>query len=167
MLDQVTKYLNQKEWRYTEHNDNIVFTLSGLNGVFTCVLRDFKEKKFLNFSSYMGLKCPPEKRAELAQLLTHINSNLLFGDFEMNIFEGDIKCKTGMYYEDIELNYKLIDKLIIDNVQALDICSKVFADFIFGNNKLSIAEVYDLLYPPSPELTEPKGADIIEVDPSK
>ncbi len=151
MLEKVTSYLNEKEWVYSEKGDAISFSLHGYKGIFNCVIRIHEETFFISFITYLGTRCPEEKRADMAQLLSHINSNLLFGDFEMNLFDGIIKFRTGMYYGGIELTTKIIDNVVLKNIQAMDISSIQFNKFLFGG--VSIPEVYDILYPL--EVSEP------------
>lgn len=147
MLQKVIEYLKKQNWVYSQgRKENILtLTLGGNNGFYHCAIDVREDISLFLFISYMAPVCPPEKRAEMAQLLCQINSNLLYGNFEMDLFDGVIKCRTGMYYNDIELNDKLIDNVISRNTSSMDISSVHFAKFMYGN--ISIPEVYNILYP--------------------
>lgn len=153
MLSHVIEYLERKEWVYTNKNNVITFSLSGLNGVFHSVLRVKEEESFISFITYLGVNCPDNKRNEVAQLITHVNSNLLYGNFEMNLYYGNIKFRTGLYYNGVELNDDLIDSVIMKNIFAMDVSSPVFQKFIYGDD--SIEDVYNTLYPPTKTIEEP------------
>lgn len=158
--------MKEKKWVYTIKDDVITFSLNGINGIYHCVLRLREDSYFLSFVTYLGINCPAEKRPEMAQLLSQVNSNLMYGSFEMNIYNGEIKCRTGSFYEGIKLNSKFIDNIVIKNIYAMDICSVEFSKFIYGN--ISILEVYDTLYPPSLpliELPEEDKKSTVEVKP--
>lgn len=163
MLAQVIDYLNQKEWAYStnKQDDVVTFTLSGVNGIFHCAVRVREDLSILYFITYFGLNCPPDRRADMAQLLCHINSNLIYGNFEMDIFRGEIKCRTAICYDTIELNYAVIDNLIIKNIYTMDICSVEFSKFI--NKNATIPEIYSRLYRDTDKLVEePKIPALIE-----
>jgi hypothetical protein len=163
MVEKVIEYLDGKQWVYTKKDSILTFALSGLNGVYHCVIRVREEVSFISFITYLGTNCPANKRPELAQLLTHINSNLLYGNFEMNLFDGEVKFRTGLYYEGVELNNTLIDNLIMKNIYAMDVSSYQFSKFMFGN--VTIPEVYDALYPSTALIEEKKEAILIEDNP--
>ena len=162
MLQPVIEYFKEKEWAYANKKSAITFALNGKNGVFHCVLKIFEEDSFISFITYMGVNCPDNKRYEMAELLTHINSNLLYGNFEMNLYDGEIKFRTGAYYEGVELNSKFIDNIIMKNIYAIDVSSVELSKFIYGN--VSIPEVYDILYPrPLKTIEEPEESKQIEI----
>lgn len=154
MLAQVIEYLNQKGWVYSTNNEGeyVTFSLSGANGIFHSIIRVREEISIIYFVTYFGLNCPQDRRPDMAQLLSHLNSNLIYGNFEMDIFEGSIKSRTGLCYENVDLNFTVIDNLIIRNIYSMDICSVEFSKFI--NNKATISEIYSRLYPNTDKLIE-------------
>lgn len=160
MVEKVTEYLESKNWVYTQKNNIITLPLGGSNGIFHTVLRVREDISFLSFVSFFGSNCPFDKRKEVAVLLTHLNSNLLYGNFEMNLDDGDIKFRTGLYYEGMELNNEIMENLIIRNISSMDVSSIQISKFIFGNE--SIIEVYNALYPPSQLLEDTKETKLIE-----
>ena len=160
MLEKVTEYLESRNWVYTQKNNIFTISLEGINGIFHCVLRPREDISFLSFVSFFGTNCPFDKRNEVAALLTHLNSNLLYGNFEMNLENGEIKFRTGLYYEGMELNNTIIENIIIRNIYSMDVSSIQISKFIFGNE--SITEVYNTLYPSSPLVEDIKETKLIE-----
>src|SRR5260221_14345955 len=118
MITKVTEFLKSQGWTFSvgKRPDLLLFSLSGVNGIYHCVVDDKEDVSRLLFISFMGTTCPKEKRTEMSELLTMINSNLGYGNFEMNINTGDIKFRTGIIYEDLEITEKAISNIILKNI---------------------------------------------------
>ena len=156
MITNLTDFLKKQEWVYSPGNREgiFLFSLSGYNGIYHCLADILEDVQRFLFISFMGTRCPSEKRKEMAELLTIINSNLSYGNFEMNFPTGDIKFRTGILYEGIEVTEKVIANTIFQNINSLDVSSPLLSKFMFGD--ISIPEVYEGLYNPKslPEPTE-------------
>ncbi len=67
---------------------------------------------------------------------------------------GDIKFRTGLIYEGVELNKKLIDHVVLGNVTVLDYSAPYLSQFMFGSaNK---EEVYSHIFPHQAQITQLK-----------
>jgi len=72
------------------------------------------------FLSIMGTRVPAEKRPGMAELLTRINHNLMFGNFEMDFADGEIRCRTSVDVAGGELASEMLETLIHANLQSVD-----------------------------------------------
>lgn len=148
MITSLTDFLKKQEWVYSlgKREGVFLFSLSGYNGIYHCLADVLEDVQRFLFISFMGTKCPPEKIKEMAELLTRINSNLGYGNFEMNFPNGDIKFRTGFLYEGLEVTEKVIANTIFQNINSLDVSSPLLSKFMFGD--ISMPEVYEGLYNP-------------------
>ncbi len=155
MIAKVTEFLTNQGWAFSvgKRPELLLLSLSGQNGIYHCVIDDREDASRLLFISFMGTTCPKEKRTEMSELLTMINSNLGFGNFEMNN-SGEIKFRTGIMYESLEITDKAISNIIFKNIDIMDFSHPFLLKFMFGT--ITIPEVYNSLYPPEqlPEKTQ-------------
>lgn len=147
MLEKLTEYLKRKGWVFTQGKlpNLLILAINGFNSTLNCVIDADEEDSMLLFISFNGTICPEDKRLQLAELLTRINYNLRYGNFEMGIDNGQIKFRTSLYTEDIELTDKIIDNIIIKNIYTHDFSFPFLSRFLFG--QMTMDEVYDNLYP--------------------
>ena len=144
MFDKLIAYLQKREWKYIENEDQsmISFNLSGTNGVFQCSAYDQRDKNRFIFFTYCISTCPEDIRIRMAELLMRLNNTIFFGNFELNFETGQIKFKTSIFYENLELTETAIDSLIIGNVFMMDDCTPAIMKLIYGN--LSPLEAFNL-----------------------
>lgn len=66
------------------------------------------------------MNAPPAKRPAIAEFITRANYGLPNGNFEMDFEDGEIRFKTSMDTEDIELTDAMVRNLVYANVLAMD-----------------------------------------------
>ena len=128
----------------------LFFPVTGFKATFNCVVDVTEDNSLVVFITYNGTICPQEKRSQLAELMTRLNSKIKYGNFEMNMESGDIKFRTSIYYEEMAINDKIIENIILKNIYTHDFSHPFLSGFLFGN--MNMDEVYMALFP----------ADIIE-----
>jgi len=129
----------------------LTFPLNAQNGIYHCFAEDREELKTFLFLSFLGTSCPFQKRDEMCRMLTMINSNLLYGNFEMELDNGNIKFRTGIAYQDIEITKEAIANMIAKNIDTIDISHPQLVKFMYG--EMTMVDVYNSLYP-APSETE-------------
>src|SRR5580704_12840455 len=147
MILKVIEFLKGRNWVYTigKKPDSIFFSLHAQNGIYHCFGEDRSEIKTFLFLSFLGTSCPLVKRDDMCRMLTMINSNLLYGNFEMELDSGDIKFRTGIIYDHIEITNEAIGNIISKNIDIIDLSHPYLQKFIYG--EATMLEVYDSLYP--------------------
>ncbi len=145
MLTNITDYLKNNGWVYSEKSKhNLIFSINGNNGIYHCAV-DYSETELLfAFITYMGIRCPSDKTIEILELINSINTTLLYSNFEMSK-SGHIKCRTCICFEDITLTEKVIDNIILRNINNIDVAAPFFTKYMFGN--ISQQEVVKALFP--------------------
>lgn len=159
MLEKIIDYLKKREWSYTlsKISDVLLFPVKGVNGTFNCAVEVSNNDFFFLFVSFNGTNCPPEHRQRFSELINRINFNLKFGNFELGMESGEIKFRTSLCYEEMEINDKIIDNIIIRNIQIHDFAFPYFNKFLFGS--IPMEEVYARLFPSdNPKEIEDKKA---------
>jgi hypothetical protein len=135
MLNLIKDFLHKQEWQFSKIEDQNVFLfgMGSKNGNFQCVIEVIDEEKKFLFYSIMGANIPPEKRADVLQLINKLNCMLFVGNFEMEEEEGEIRYKVGISYEIITPTLELIEELIMTNISTLDRSLPAIMGLTFGN----------------------------------
>ena len=151
MLEKIIDYLQRKEWTFIhgKYPKALSFNIKGFNASFNCLV-DVSDDFFLCIT-FNGTICPIDKRLQLSELFTRINSNLKYGNFEMGMDSGEIKFRTCICSEGIEINDTVIENVIMRNINVHDFSFLWISKFLFGE-KTSMSEIYNDLFPPLEEL---------------
>lgn len=118
----IKDFLKSQEWQFTqvEGKNILLFGISGNNGSFQCIANLIEEENKLIFFSVCGANTPLGKRKEMLELLNILNYELFLGNFIMDIQDGEIRFRTNISFNHVELNQNLIEELIISNISTMD-----------------------------------------------
>lgn len=137
MLDKIIQFLHSKDWRFQEvpGESILFFGMEGKNGRFQCVVDIKQEKNWLLLFSICELKAPEDKRKDVAELLTRLNNGRVLGNFELDFDDGEIKYKTSLDFEDMELGLKAIENIVMSNIITMDACLPAIAAVLLNNEE--------------------------------
>ncbi len=94
----ITGFLDDDDWKYSfdEERELIRAGVSLKNKLqSTRLLIDLRDDKYLVFAT-INLNCDEDARAEMAALLTRINYTLIFGCFEMDFSDGEVRFRFSV-----------------------------------------------------------------------
>jgi Putative bacterial sensory transduction regulator len=141
MFKKILSYFDSRSWNYHIPEPTRTLVLLGIstdNGKYQCLAEvDEKLGSFI-FYSICSTNVPSEKRKQMAELLTRINFGLSFGNFELDFEDGEIRFRTSILCESIELTNTMIEKIVTYNVSAMDTNFGIITIFSLG--ELSIEE---------------------------
>lgn len=137
----VKSFLKAQEWQFSQVEDKniILFGISGENGKFQCIADIIEEenKKFVFFSVY-GANITVNKTPEILELLNELNCSIFFGNFELDTEEGEIRFRTNLPFDNIELSQDLVTDIVMSNINAMDTSLVAIHGLIYDN--LSVEE---------------------------
>lgn len=123
MLTQlIEEFLKKKKWKYTRLQDSNVFLfgITGKNGQFQCVIDLGGNEQELALYSICGDRAKTENYDKLLVILNEINYNLLFGNFELDKNDGEIRFRTTMLTNGLELNESFLEEFILTHLRTMD-----------------------------------------------
>ena len=122
ILDAVGHFLEQDDWPLSPIEGRTVYKtgFEGKNGQFTCYAQERTEQDQFVFYSIFPVKAPENKLAEVAEFLTRANYGMIIGNFELDYADGEIRYKTSVDVEDVDLVEPLIRHMIYANVLTMD-----------------------------------------------
>jgi hypothetical protein len=122
ILDLAVNFLMEDEWPCMQTGDAESFKTGffGEHAEFSCLVQERVEEEQFLFYSILPIKIPAEKRMEAAEFITRANSGMAVGNFEMDFADGEIRYKTSVDLEDVDIADRLVRNLIYANVLTLD-----------------------------------------------
>ena len=141
MFRNILSYFDSQDWKYHVPEPTETVALLGIgteSGKYHCIADVNEDLYRFIFFSVCPTNVPSKKRREMAELIARINYNLFLGNFELDFEDGEIRFKTSIIYESVELTPTIIEHLITSNLIAMDKNIAVITTFAFGG--LSIKE---------------------------
>ncbi|HMO56062.1 MAG TPA: YbjN domain-containing protein [Roseiflexaceae bacterium] len=105
---------------------------NGKNGEFRCYALVRVELEQFIFYAVSTVKVPEHMRLAAAEYITRANYGLRIGNFEMDFSDGEIRFKSSLDFEGVELSDHLIRNAIYPAVQLLDQYLPGLLKVVFG-----------------------------------
>lgn len=115
-------FLRQHGLRFHEDagRSACVMGMTGENGSFPfAAIADDEKQRFVTYSM-APFHVPSDMRPAAAEYLTRANYGLVIGNFEMDYSDGEVRYKTAMDTDGIELNDRLIGLTVAVNCRMMD-----------------------------------------------
>ena len=140
----IKDFLKAQEWQFTqvEGKNVLLFGIGGKNGNFQCIADLIDEDNKLIFFSVCGANTPESKRQDMLQLLNDLNYKLFFGNFEMDLQDGEVRFRTSISFKHFELNQGFIEELIMSNIVTMDKSLPSIVGLMFG--EISVQKALEL-----------------------
>lgn len=122
IIEAMQKFLQEDEWPFTEMEGKTILRtgFSGKNGKWTCFAQAREDQQQLIFYSVCPNAAPEDKRIPAMEFITQANYELVIGNFEMDLRDGEIRYKTSIDVEGDELTSALIRQIVYYNVMTMN-----------------------------------------------
>ena len=122
ILDAVKQFLDEDDWPYSLMENNPVYKtgFEGKNGQFTCYAQERAEQQQFVFYSIFPVRVTEDKLAQVSEFITRANYGMIIGNFELDYTDGEIRYKTSVDVEDVDLVEPLVRHLMYANVLTMD-----------------------------------------------
>jgi hypothetical protein len=152
LFDRVAGYLDANDWRYTADTEKGYFSMGckikeASIRVFIDVFEADDWRRLLTFSTY-PVMVPEHRRSAVMEALTRINYQLIYGNFEMDLGDGEVRFRTVVEAEK-ELDEPMFERVLNANLIAADRHFAALMTIIYGN--ASPDTVIDLIARPDKE----------------
>ncbi len=125
ILAKVKAYLIKDNWPLSEpksvgtRSSYIISRFKGKNALFKCMAVANRANQLLFYSLYPGT-IPPAMRTAVAEVLHLANYGLHIGNFEIDLGDGEVRFKTSLDLDGIDLNDAVLAQLIGCNCRMVD-----------------------------------------------
>jgi len=122
-MDAVTRFLSSIDFKYQVNAEKglVHMGFSGDSGSWTAVADVKEDRGILVFYSIGSIKVPEPARVAAAEYLTRANYNLILGNFELDMSDGEVRYKTSLSVgEKGVLTDDLIRPVVLTNFGTMD-----------------------------------------------
>lgn len=122
ILEALEKFFTEDEWPFSVMEGKPILRtgFSGKNGKWTCFAQAREDQAQFIFYSVCPNAAPDEKRIAAMEFITRANYELVIGNFEMDLNDGEIRYKTSVDVEGDELSPALIRQIVYYNVMTMN-----------------------------------------------
>ena len=130
----VGHFMEEDGWHPQTLDDNYVYRayFVGHNGEVTCFAQVRVDLEQFIFYVVMPVRAPVHMRPAVAEYITRANYGLRIGNFEMDFDDGEVRYKSSLDFEGVELDAGLIRNTIYPAVQTMDRYLPGILSVIFG-----------------------------------
>ena len=152
IIDCLKQYLNTKKWHYTYHrpkaNDDqqshhLSFSMRHKQLICAYLFRWQEKNKLLAIYGILPFAIPESHQSAAMLLITQINYNMMIGNLEMDVNDGEIRYKTAIDVEAVDIDKALIEHLLQSVVAMTTVAHELFSDLI--NNQDPAEDMQTLL----------------------
>lgn len=122
LLDVAKEFFEVDNWHYRDVPELGILTLNfkGDSGQWSCFVQARDESGLFAFYSICPTRAPEERRKDMCEYLTRANYNMVLGNFEMDMQDGEVRYKTSIDVTDSELTPQLVRRLVYTNLLNMD-----------------------------------------------
>ena len=122
MAEMVFEFFESLNWHiaYLENSTAVSMEYRGKKGTFTCHMHVLEEAQQIVYYSIFPAHVPEDKRGTVMAFLTYANYGLIYGNFEINLDDGQVRYKTSIDVEGNGLSHSLLQPIVFINVSTLD-----------------------------------------------
>lgn len=143
----IVDFLRDDDWHY-EFDENKEIIRCGVN--IKCKLKstrliiDLREDKYLVFAT-ISLSVDEENRAEMARLLNMINYTMVFGNFEMDESDGEVRFRFAVDCDDCLPSREVVKDSILIPALMMEKYGDAIVKVLMGfaTAKEAFAEVHE------------------------
>lgn len=116
------EFLRGDGWYPQELPDRHLYRMmfAGRTGEFRCFAQVRVDLEQFIFYAVCTVKVPESQRAAMAEFITRANYAMRIGNFELDLDDGEVRFKSALDFEGVQLNDALIRNAIGPAVQTFD-----------------------------------------------
>ncbi|WP_198332106.1 YbjN domain-containing protein [Psychrobacter aquimaris] len=148
IIDFLKQYFNDKQWRYTHYRPKSSgnkstdrqqshhLSLRMRNKNLDCgyLFRVQENNKLLAVYGILPFLIPESHQSAAMLLITQINYDLLIGNLEMDVNDGEIRYKHAIDVEAVGIDNDIIEHLLQSVIAMTTVANEIFSDLINNQN---------------------------------
>ena len=152
IVDYLKQYFDDKEWHYNHYQPKIrdsqkshYLSLRMRNKRLDCgyLFRVQEKNKLLAIYGILPFLIPESHQSAAMLLMTQINYDMVIGNLEMDVNDGEIRYKNAIDIEAVGLDDDILEHLLQSIVAMTTVAHEIFSDLV--NNQNPAEELPDLL----------------------
>jgi hypothetical protein len=152
IIDYLKQYFDDKEWHYNHYQPKIrdsqkshYLSLRMRNKQLDCgyLFRVQEKTKLLAVYGILPFLIPESHQSAAMLLITQINYDMMIGNLEMDVDDGEIRYKNAIDIEAVGLDDDILEHLLQSIIAMTTVAHEIFSDLV--NNQYPAEELPDLL----------------------
>ena len=109
-------------WKYTRHDDDKVITLNmrGDDLPIEMILFVKEKQQVVSLISLIPSKVPEDKRIDAAVAVNVANYGMVFGSFDYDVSDGEIRWRATLPYRDAAITKDQVNYLVVVSAGTID-----------------------------------------------
>lgn len=122
LQETVLAFLANAGWEPERHPERAAYAvqIAGDHGQFRLYIEILEDRNQIVCYAVLPTLCPEDRRLRLAEVLGRINFGLIVGCFEMDWSDGEIRFRTALDADNLQLTPEACKGLVFPCVLALD-----------------------------------------------
>ena len=152
IVDYLKQYFDDKGWHYNHYQPKAkdsqkshYLSLRMRNKQLDCgyLFRIQEKNKLLAIYGILPFLIPESHQSAAILLITQINYDMMIGNLEMDINDGEIRYKNAIDVEAVGLDDDILEHLLQSIIAMTTVAHEIFSDLV--NNQYPAEELSDLL----------------------
>ena len=134
IFDGMKAFFDADNWNTHQLDGQLALQMGfdGEAGRWSCFAQAREEQEQLVFYSVAPVKAPEERRAQVTEFITRANFGMIIGSFELDLSDGEVRYKTAVDFEDLEVSIAQVRNMVYPNVLTMDRYLKGIISVSFG-----------------------------------
>jgi hypothetical protein len=139
IVDFLKQYFNENQWHYTHyrpktndgqqsHHLSLRMRHKQLNCSY--LFRVLESNKLLAVYGILPFLIPETHQSAAMLLITQLNYDMLIGNLEMDVNDGEIRYKNAIDVEAVGINSEIIEHLLQNVIAMTTVANELFSDLI-------------------------------------
>ncbi len=134
LLPTVLDALNDREWTYTvnEELSLVTFGVGGEHTAYNCALFTDDETRLVTMIAQSPMRIPHEERVSACELLMRANHGLMFGGFDLDFSDGEVRYKVAVDVEGGTLGVEAVHSMITVALDMFELWYPALMKVVYG-----------------------------------
>lgn len=122
ILKALERFFAEDDWSFSRVENRPILRMgfAGKSGNWTCYAQAREEDEQFLFYAICPLSIPEARRAAVSEYLTRANYGMIIGNFEMDLDDGEVRFKSSVDVQDVELTDVLIRNTVYPAALMMD-----------------------------------------------
>ena len=134
LLPTILDALNGREWTYTvnEELSLVTFGVGGEHSAYNCALFADDETRLVTMIAQSPMRIPHEERLTACELLMRANHGLMFGAFDLDFSDGEVRYKVAVDVEGGTLGVEAVHSMMTVALDMYELWYPALMKVVYG-----------------------------------
>ena len=122
IFDTTEEFFQKDDWAVSIVEDRLILKtgFNGDHGEFSCYAQAREEQEQFVFYSIFPVKINQKDHLSVMEFITWANFGMIIGNFELDLNDGEVRYKTSIDLEGVEIQAGMLRNLVYANVLTMD-----------------------------------------------